>query len=276
VVALFITGLLIERWPAGIFILPMMLHAGSALGMFVVLARDQEISRDAAPSKLAPEPVLLGSRRLALWLSRIALPAMYVVNFGLGAILPAIPVLQHFSPAMQTVCGSIWVVARMIMFAVLGATAFWHTRPRLLLLASVALLAGFLIVTVSPSQLSHARVPYRVDLMSMIGGQILLGTAMAMIYTASLYFGMVLSDGSTEHGGYHEALIGLGGVLGPGAGAITQILWPGDVPKAVIAVGGVVAISVVGAAVVSLRLRTSLFQAPPGLLEGAMTSRGRG
>ena len=28
--------------------------------------------------------------------------------------------------------------------------------------------------------------------------------------------GMVLSDGSTEHGGYHEALIGLGSVLGPG------------------------------------------------------------
>src|SRR5216117_3064410 len=118
--------------------------------------------------------------------------------------------------------------ARLIVFAVLGATAFWHTRPRLLLAASVGLLFAFLIVTLAPS------------LSLMIGGQILLGISMAMIYTASLYFGMVLSAGSTEHGGYHEALIGLGGVLGPGAAALTQSLGSHNPYLAIGAVGTVI------------------------------------
>jgi hypothetical protein len=89
----------------------------------------------------------------------------------------------------------------------------------------------------------------------LFAGQLLLGAAMAMIYAASLYFGMVLSDGSTEHGGYHEALIGLGGVLGPGAGALTQCVWPSDVKMAIGAVGGIVAVSVIGASVASVAAR---------------------
>ncbi len=95
------------------------------------------------------------------------------------------------------------------------------------------------------------------DLLAMIFGQILLGIAMAMIYMASLYFGMVLSQSSTAHGGYHEALIGLGGILGPGAGALTQTLFPGNLLMAILAVGGVVGVSVLAAAVASLAIRKS-------------------
>jgi MFS family permease len=113
----------------------------------------------------------------------------------------------------------------------------------LLLLSSLGLLAAFLITTLAT------------NLSSMIAGQILLGVAMAIIYTGSLYFGMVLSAGSTEHSGYHEALIGLGGLLGPGAGALTQYLWPGRVRIAIGAVGGIVALSVLCAAFASIRLR---------------------
>src|SRR2546430_9146023 len=146
---------------------------------------DCDWSSDVCSSDLAahldPEPDLLRSRKLALWLSRIALPAMYVVNFGVGAILPTLPVMRQFAPTYQTLYGSIWMGARLIVFAVLGATAFWHTRPRLLLAASVGLLFAFLIVTLTPS------------LPLMIGGQVLLGISLAMIYTASLYFGIVLS-----------------------------------------------------------------------------------
>ena len=46
--------------------------------------------------------------------------------------------------------------------------------------------------------------------------ELVLGLMVGFIFSASLYFGMVLSDGSTEHAGYHEALIGVGVVLGPG------------------------------------------------------------
>ena len=119
-VALFITGLLIEHWPAGVFVLPAVFHGVCAMAMLVLLLRDRDIHHDAQLPHADPEPDLLRSRKLALWLSRISLPAMYVVNFGLGAILPTLPVLQHFTPVMQTLCGSVWVVARLIGFAVLA------------------------------------------------------------------------------------------------------------------------------------------------------------
>jgi MFS family permease len=233
---------IIEHWHSGIFVIPLILHVTTA-AMMVTLLILAPAEQQVATAHLEPERGLVESRTLALWLSRIALPAMYVVNFALGAIFPTLPLVRPLSPKTQTLIGSVWIVARMIGFAILGATAFWHTRPRLLLVSSVGLLAAFLIATLAPT------------LAMMIAAQILLGAAMAMIYTGSLYFGMVLSKGSTEHGGYHEALIGLGGVLGPGAGAISQYFWPGDVRMAVAAVSGIVAISVIGAAGASLRLR---------------------
>ena len=117
------------------------------------------------------------------------------------------------------------------------------------------MLVAFLVVTVPLSAVLGAGVPYRADLAAMILGQVALGAAMGLIYAASLYFGMVLSAGSTAHGGYHEALIGLGSVLGPGAGAATQAIWPGNVWAPVAAVAALVAISVVAAATVSVRAR---------------------
>src|SRR5213075_175303 len=128
-----------------------------------------------------------------------------------------------------------------ITFVMLGTSVWWHTRPRILLFAAIAMLVAFVGVTLFPA------------LELMVLSQLLLGAAMGIIYAASLYFGMVLSEGSTEHGGYHEALIGLGSVLGPGAGALTQWLRPGDTRAGVLAVSGVVAISIVAAAVAVVR-----------------------
>jgi hypothetical protein len=87
----------------------------------------------------------------------------------------------------------------------------------------------------------------------MVGWQIALGAVMGMIYSASLYFGMVLSDGSTEHGGYHEALIGLGSILGPGTAALTQLIWRGDLRAGVAAVCCLIGLSVLAAAVATVK-----------------------
>jgi hypothetical protein len=114
---------------------------------------------------------------------------------------------------------------------------------------------AFVGITIRPSEIFATRLGYPFDLGSMIAWQIVLGTVLGVIYSASLYFGMVLSEGSTEHGGYHEALIGLGCMLGPGAGAATQWLRPGDARAGVIAVAGVVAVSLVFAAFATLRAR---------------------
>ena len=76
----------------------------------------------------------------------------------------------------------------------------------------------------------------------MIAWQIVLGVTMGLIYSGSLYFGMVLSEGSTEHGGYHEALIGM---LEPVANPIWVLLALGEVPPAASIVGGLMVVSAV-------------------------------
>src|SRR5439155_3600520 len=87
----------------------------------------------------------------------------------------------------------------------------------------------------------------------MIASQIILGISIGLIYSASLYFGMVLSEGSTEHGGYHEALIGLGQTMGPLAGATAQTIWPGSAIAGIIAVSGLVAVAILASALAALR-----------------------
>jgi hypothetical protein len=180
---------------------------------------------------------------LALWLSRIALPSTYVVIYSLSALMPLLPVMQRLDTTAQTAVGSVWMVSRWVVFWILGATVFWHTRPMMLLGAAVLMGAAFVGVTAP------------VGLMGMMGAQVLLGAALGLIYTASLYFGMVLSDGSAEHAGYHEALIGVGQVLGPGAGALTQ--WKGE--KKVLAGGGgvssLVLVSIVAAGIAAGKAR---------------------
>lgn len=236
-----VCGTVIARWPAGMFILPSGAHLLSAAIIFCSRGVDPGDAVVAPSEHAAPEPELLAKRTLALWLARISLPATYVVVYGLSAMMPSLPVMQPLSTSMATLVASIWMIARWIAFVILGATVWWHTRPRILLVAAVLMLFAFIGV---------AMVPH---LPAMIACQVLLGVTMGIIYAGSLYFGMVLSEGSTEHGGYHEALIGLGSVLGPGAAALAQWQWPGDLRAGVIAVSVVISATLLAAGVVSVR-----------------------
>ena len=259
VAAFAVSGTIIEHSRAGVFVIPAAMHASCAVLMWLNRAIDPPAAdARAGPhaethAHVEPEPELLASRTLAMWLARISLPATYVVVYGLSAMMPLLPVMRPLDTSEQTFVGSVWMLARFAAFAYLGMTLWWHTRPRILLAAAAVMLVAFLGVTVRPSDVLGDAIAYRVDLASMIGWQVALGAVMGVIYSASLYFGMVLSAGSTEHGGYHEALIGLGSVLGPGTAALTQLMWPGDVRAGVAAVCGVIAVSVVAAVVANVK-----------------------
>jgi len=251
-----LNGTIIEHFPRGVFAIPAILHA-SCITMLLLASRRAippqpdpvESTHPVTPPHAEPE--LLRLRTSALWLSRVALPATYVLIYSLMALMPSLPVFHSLDAAHQTLAGSTWMAARLVAFLILGLTTWWHTRPRILVLAAAVMLLSFLGVVVRPSDLLGPTAQ-SADLLSMILWQIPLGLSLGMIYAASLYFGMVLSEGSTEHGGYHEALIGLGSILGPGAGALAQIVRPGDVQFGIRAVGSVVAASVFAVAVTSL------------------------
>jgi MFS family permease len=256
-----LNGTIIEHFIGGVFAFPAIFH-----GLSMMLVRiSSRTASDPLPSvtsntaHVSPvhvEPELLRLRTTALWLSRVALPATYVLIYGLMALMPSLPVLKPLDTARQTLVGSTWMATRLLTFIVLGVGTWWHTRPRLLIAAAWLMLFAFLGTVVRPSDLlGHGNET--TDLVSMLASEVLLGIAIGLIYAASLYFGMVLSQGSTEHGGYHEALIGLGSVLGPGSGAIAQSMFPGNVRAGIIAVGSVVAASVlaVGATAFTIRIR---------------------
>jgi MFS family permease len=214
-VAIAVNGTIIDHFPPGVFLVPASVLVAS--GLLMLTDRMDEPPAGAASHEIAmsddERAALAGQRTLALWLSRLALPATYVIIFSLGALMPHVPSLQGMTTSAKTAISSIWMVSRMVAFAALAGMVFWHTRPRLLLLAAVLMFVSFPGVALLP-------------LGSMVLSQIALGAAMGIIYTGSLYFGMVLSNGSTEHGGYHEALIGLGCVVGPASGLLAQWLFP--------------------------------------------------
>ena len=245
-------GMVIQHWPAGLFLVAIAGHVAAVLVLWLTAARtDRGIP--AAPAQaaahIAPEPELLKVRTQALWLARIALPSAYIITSSLSAMLPSLAILQPLDTQMRTLLGSIWFMARCLTFIVLGLTVFWHTRPRLMVLATLAMLLGFLGTTI---RLSDVLPHTNVDMLSMILCQILLGASMGVIYSASLYFGMVLSQGSTDHGGYHEALIGLGGALGPAAAAAAHLVQPNGIGLSIAAVAGLIGVSLMAVSVISI------------------------
>jgi len=244
-------GTILKYWPSGIFAQPAIVHAAMAVLRWGVGVRGRggqsksdEIP-DTGPAE-SPEPELLRVRTLALWMSRLALPATFVVISSLLAAMPTLPLIRRLDPTAGTVLASVWMGARWVGFLSLGTTAWWHTRPRALMWAAVVLLIAFVAITFQPDWLPSA--PHLATgpwVAWMAAWQVVLGLALALVYSASLYFGMVLSEGSTEHGGYHEALIGLGTVIGPGAGALAERLGGSSPAWGVAAVAGIIAASVV-------------------------------
>lgn len=245
-------GFLIEHVPTGFFYISAAVDAiggvviwlgGAQPGNSEPRSAGSGNSETASHATLPVEPKLAHQRTLALWLSRIALPSTYLVAYALAAIMPTLPSLGSQTITMKTVIGSIWLGGRWVGFCILAMSAFWQTRPRLLIGASVVMLLMFLGICIPISTWTSASAGSMPDLIVMSISQFILGLALALIYSASLYFGMVLSDGSTEHGGYHEALIGLGQVLGPGVAAGAQWIRPGSIFPATFAISALLIIS---------------------------------
>jgi MFS family permease len=263
-IALAASGAIIQHAPAWVFFGT--IAAGHLIAVLMVfrytrLAEVRLDSRDLAkpPASLeqsgAPqEPfdeAVERRHRLALWLSRIALPSTYVIIYSLAPLLPALHAIKQLSPTTATLLASIWLIARAAAFIITGNTTFWHKRPILMLYASIAMLFAFLGAVI-PGSLTGIGLAQA--LLAMAIAQIVLGFSIGTIYSASLYFGMVVSEGSTEHGGYHEALIGLGQILGPIVGTTMQWIHPGPLWPALLGISTVVAVTIVIEAVAGIRI----------------------
>jgi MFS family permease len=159
-----------------------------------------------------------------LRMSWLANPFAYIALNTLIATMPGVAGRLNLSTTLAGFCGSVWSFSRLGAFYGLWHWEGWHYRFQWLLLAYIGLVASFISILLAP------------NVAVLVGAQVVFGGALGLLYYSSLFYSMDLSEAKGEHGGIHEAVIGLGNFAGPalGAGAL-QFLpqYPGSSAVAV-------------------------------------------
>ncbi len=158
-----------------------------------------------AVTGLNPRPI--ARARAFLRMAWFANPFAYIAINTLIAVMPGVAMRLELSTTLAGFCASVWCFSRLAAFAALWYWPGWHYRFRWLLSSFLALIVSFAVILTAP----HLAV--------LITAQLVFGVALGLIYYSSLYYSMDVGDTKGEHGGIHEAVIGLGNFAGPAVGA---------------------------------------------------------
>ena len=253
-------GMILQYWPAGPMLIPLICQGLALLEAIMLALRHRASASAAAPQVHGDATIaaqLAHQRRMALRLARLSLPASFVIANSLMGLFPKLAITSQIGLVWSTVLASMWMASRFFTFIALGMTSWWHTRPRLLLAAGLLMLLAFLLIVLPAERLGYfADSPLWMIISLIAAAELVLGIVAGFVFSASLYFGMVLSDGSAEHGSYHEALIGAGMVIGPGLAAGAQALSAsGSSAPAIAAVSTLMVMTLAGAVTVSAKSR---------------------
>jgi len=183
----------------------------------------------------------LARRKAFLRLAWIANPFAYI---AMNTVLPLIPDVAARLKLSTTLAGfvcSVWMFARLFTFAALWRWSGWHYRFGWLAGAYVAMIGSFGALLLVES------------LAVVVFSQLVFGVSVGVIYYSSLFYSMDVGETKGEHGGFHEALIGVGLCGGPAIGTVALRVFPsnpdaGTVGVAVVLAVGLCVIVAVGAA----------------------------
>jgi predicted MFS family arabinose efflux permease len=178
-----------------------------------------------------PSPERAMNFRQLAWLAN---PFAYLAINTLIAVLPGVAAKFHLSTALAGITLSLWCFARLIAFIMLWRWPGWHYRFRWLVAAYVILTISFATILIAPS------------IWLVLPAQAMFGAAIGLIYYSSLFYAMDASDNRSEHGGIHEAAIGIGNCFGPAAGAAALWLAPQNSTIGAWAVTGLLVIGLGG------------------------------
>jgi len=160
----------------------------------------------------------------------LANPFAYIAINTLLAVLPGIAHRFDLTPMFAGFACSLWCFVRVAAFVVLWQWHGWHYRFRWLVTAYVLMVISFAVILVVPS------------LAVMLAAQVVFGATVGLMYYSSLFYAMDAHDSSSEHGGIHEAAIGLGNCIGPATGAAALWLAPQSASIGAWAVTGLLAL----------------------------------
>jgi len=221
-------------------------------------ARKPEVVRNSfeglePPSSLAQsassiDPSRFAATRTFLKLAWLANPFAYIAMNTLVAVMPGMAHKLGLSTMAAGFCCSIWCFARLGAFCFLWNWSGWHYQFKWLLAAYVALVGMFATLLLAP------------NLTVLVLAQIVFGAAVGLIYYSSLYYSMDNTENHGEHGGIHEAAIGLGNFAGPAIGAISLQLLPQFTNSAAAAVSTLLACGLAGLMVIWRQGR--IYQSP--------------
>jgi predicted MFS family arabinose efflux permease len=197
---------------------------------------EQESRLPAAPLTSEPHLPLHSAARTRVFLNLawLANPFAYVAINTLVAVSPGVARRLELSTMMAGFCCSIWCFSRMGAFFVLWRWNGWHYRFRWLLVSYLALVASFAGILLAP------------NLAVLVLAQIIFGCVTGLIYYSSLFYSMDLGDTKGEHGGIHEAAIGLGNLAGPAVGAASLYFLPQYANSGAFAVSGLLILGLGG------------------------------
>jgi predicted MFS family arabinose efflux permease len=211
--AFFIGGTLVVKFGfKSIFYLPLFVVLSQLALMFWLQKYANEAARASTGKQTAtppPDPDRPSPARAKTFLrmSWLANPFAYIAINTLIAVTPGLAAKFHVSPMFAGFVWSLWCFARLGAFVVLWRWTDWHYRFRWLAASFAVLIVSFAAILLSP------------NLALLIVAQIFFGGAIGLIYYSSLFYSMDGGSAKSEHGGIHEAAIGLGNCVGPALGA---------------------------------------------------------
>lgn len=215
--AYFVGGTLFEHLGRqSLYWLPLVIHALQwiSLGPLERLHARIPDPRPVASAVGVPDAIPRHDDRVTRVFQKLAWmgnPFAYMAMNTLIAVVPGIA--EHAGLGIEEGgrLMSAWFIVRTLTFAILWVWHGWHYRIGWFLGSFLLLIVGFIAV-----MSSH-------QIWMLIVAQIAFGWGTGLIYYSSLFYAMDGSDTHGEHGGIHEAFIGLGMGSGPAVSALT--LW---------------------------------------------------
>jgi MFS family permease len=171
-------------------------------------------ARSGARTEADAIPHAPGEAKMFLRMAWLSNPFAYIAINTLVAVMPGIALRLELSTTLAGFCCSVWCFARLGAFCWLWYWPGWHYHFRWLAVSFLLLIATFAVMLMVP------------NLAVLIVAQLVFGGAIGLIYASSLFYSMDAGDMKGEHGGIHEAAIGLGNFGGPAVGAVSLHFLP--------------------------------------------------
>jgi predicted MFS family arabinose efflux permease len=213
-IAYFTGGAMLDHWGLrSLFVVPMtiqIVQLGLTFWLEAKARQSGELLLSPSSDRLPATgtvPAAPAKTKRFLRMAWLANPFAYIAIQTLIAAMPGIARRLELSTMLAGFYGSVWCFARLGAFAGLWLWSGWHYRFRWLLMAYLALVGTFAAILLAP------------NIAVLVAAQLIFGLAVGLLYYSSLFYSMDLGDTKGEHGGIHEAVIGLGNCAGPAVGA---------------------------------------------------------